>query len=58
MSGASGESGWEFSDFDNDDFEAIPHLDSDNGKKSKKTKLDIRRNRDPAVTFFVHTAIN
>ena len=44
MSGTSGESEWDFSDFEEEEgFEAIPNLDSDNGKKSKKSKLDIRR---------------
>ena len=44
MGGASGDGEWDFSDFEDDDgFESIPGVEPDNGKKSKKTKLDIRR---------------
>lgn len=44
MSGASSEGEWDFSDFEESEtFEAIPHLEADKGKNSKKNKLDIRR---------------
>lgn len=45
MSGASSEGNWDFSDFEEAEsgYEAIPSLDSDNPKKAKKNKLDIRR---------------
>ncbi|MEZ5511686.1 MAG: hypothetical protein R3F47_17615 [Gammaproteobacteria bacterium] len=44
MSGASTEGDWDFSDYEEgESFEAIPNLDPDKGKNSKKNKLDIRR---------------
>lgn len=44
MSGASSDGSWDFSEFEEaDSYEAIPNLESDNPKKAKKTKLDIRR---------------
>lgn len=44
MGGASSEGDWDFSEFEESEgFESIPHLESDKGKSSKKSKLDIRR---------------
>lgn len=44
MGGASSEGDWDFSEFEESEgFEAIPNLEPDKGKSSKKSKLDIRR---------------
>ncbi|HEX4937380.1 MAG TPA: hypothetical protein VFX11_01810 [Candidatus Kapabacteria bacterium] len=44
MSGASSDGNWDFNEFEEaDSYEAIPNLESDNPKKAKKNKLDIRR---------------
>ena len=44
MSGARSEGEWDFNDFeDGDSYEAIPSLDADKSKNSKKNRLDIRR---------------